>query len=177
MSLSNAYEQIAGTEARGGIPEYTIYKRGELKTIPEALAVKVLAQFEGLIEYESGLKQFEFDKNSSQQVLEKLTDYVQGDSILILATDIENGDLIGTTILRAMVIGNVRVGVLGFVSIAEAYRHKGYGTLLMAKVEKIAKGLGCKTTYFAVLPNNIPAVEFYKELGYAPTMMYMAKNI
>ncbi|QYN80145.1 acetyltransferase [Kosakonia phage Kc263] len=177
MSLDNVYEQIAGLEAKGGIPEYTIYKRAELKNIPDPLALKVLAEFEGLIAYEQSLKQFEFDKNSSQKPLEKLTDYIQGDSILILATDIENGDLIGTTILRAMVIGNVRIGVLGFVNIAETYRHKGYGTLLMAKVEKVAKGLGCKSTYFAVLPNNIPAVEFYKELGYESTMMYMAKSI
>lgn len=177
MSLYNVYEQVAGMEAKLSLSEYSTYKRGELKTIPEALVSKILAQFEELIEYEQGLKQFEFDKKSSQQVLEKLTDYIQGDSILILSTNIENGDLIGTAILRDMIIGNVRIGVLAFVSIAETYRHKGYGTLLMNKVEKIAKGLGCKSTYFSVLSNNIPAVEFYKELGYEPTLTYMAKNI
>lgn len=177
MTLSTAYEQITGTEAKKGIPEYRTYYRKDLRDIPIDMQIKIVNAFEGLIDYEAGLKEFEFDKNSSQKAMEKLSDYIQGDSILVTSVDVENGDLIGTTILRAMVIGNVRVGVLGFVNVTEAYRHKGYGTLLMGKVEKVAKSLKCQTLWLAVLGNNTPAVEFYQELGFTTTTLQMAKNI
>lgn len=177
MSLDNVFNAIAGVESKGTLPDYHFVYRKDLRLVPLDLQIKILKEFATLIAFETNLKQFDFDRNSNQQELEKLTDYVQGDSILVYVTDTANGDLIGTAILRAMVIGNVRVGVLGFLTITEAYRHQGLGTLLMAKIEKVAKGLGCKSMYFTVLSNNHAAVEFYKENDYLPVAMQMAKNI
>lgn len=177
MSLDNIYNSIAGTESKTTLPEFHFVYRKDLRLVPIDLQIKILKEFANLIAFETNLKEFEFDRNTNQKELEKLTDYIQGDSILVYATDTANGDLIGTAILRAMVIGNVRTGVLGFLTIAEAYRHQGLGTLLMAKIEKVAKGLGCKSMYLTVLSNNKAAVEFYKENDYKSIAMQMAKNI
>lgn len=177
MSLDAVFNSVAGLESKGILPEYHFVYRKDIRLIPLDIQIQILSEFAKLIEFETNLKEFEFDRSSSQKELDKLTDYVQGDSILVYVTNAENGDLIGTTILRAMVIGNVRTCVLGFVSIVEAYRHKGLGTLLMARIEKLAKNLGCKTMYLTVLSNNHAAVEFYKEGDYKPITTQLAKNI
>lgn len=177
MRLSAIYEQIAGMETKEGLPEYRTYHRKDLCDIPIDMQIKIVNAFESLIAYETILKDFEFDRNSSQKSMEKLSDYVQGDSILVTSVDIGTGDLIGTVILRPMIVGNINVCVLTFVNITEPYRYKGYGTLLMAKVDKIAKSLKCQTLWLSVVGNNTSAIGFYQELGFETTALHMAKDI
>lgn len=59
----------------------------------------------------------------------------------------------------------------GWISILigeSSYRKKGYGTKLMAYIEKTARDLGLERIELGVFDFNSNAINFYQKLGYVP---------
>ncbi len=59
------------------------------------------------------------------------------------------------------------------IAVDKEYQRQGIGTKLMHKVENIAQKRGCRYVYLEVRPNNIAAINLYKNLGY--TILFTRK--
>jgi GNAT superfamily N-acetyltransferase len=75
---------------------------------------------------------------------------------------IKHQDNLIAGILGRVILNNVLYIDVLFVE--ERYRHKGYATSLMQKLEKEAQGRGCYLAYLDTI--NLSAVTFYEKLGY-----------
>lgn len=59
-----------------------------------------------------------------------------------------------------------RVGLIGGVVVAEAFRGRGLGKLLMARVEREIAAAGLQYAFLEVVASNAPALALYGALGF-----------
>ncbi|MGH8708873.1 MAG: GNAT family acetyltransferase, partial [Burkholderiales bacterium] len=58
-------------------------------------------------------------------------------------------------------------GWVNYLAVAERHRGKGYGRLLMQRIEKELEALGCPKVNIQIRAANAAVVAFYEKLGYA----------
>ncbi len=58
----------------------------------------------------------------------------------------------------------------------EAYRGKGIGGALMDALLKRAEGLACRELCLAVMPDNEPAIRFYKRHGLVEEALFLERH-
>jgi ribosomal protein S18 acetylase RimI-like enzyme len=93
-----------------------------------------------------------------QDVLRKLS--VQPELFLV-------GTLDGQLIASAMAGFDGHRGWVNYLAVAEAHRGKGYGRLLMQRIEEDLEAVGCPKVNIQVRAANAAVVAFYEKLGYA----------
>lgn len=49
--------------------------------------------------------------------------------------------------------------------VAPKFRRRGVGLALMQELSRVGRETGCRTINWHVLPNNEPAIQFYKSIG------------
>ncbi len=86
---------------------------------------------------------------------------LQRDSDLFIVAEI-NGLIIGS------VLGGFdgRRGMVYHLAVADSYRKKGIGTVLMNELEKRMKQKGCIRSYLLVTRDNLDAIRFYETKGW-----------
>lgn len=58
-------------------------------------------------------------------------------------------------------------GWVNYLAVAEKYRRKGFGRLLMQRIEQELQALGCPKLNIQIRAVNAAVVAFYEKLGYA----------
>ena len=61
---------------------------------------------------------------------------------------------------------NVRIGEIDEIMITKPYQRKGYGTILIHKIEAYFKKIGCDSVILGVFAYNESAIAFYEKQGY-----------
>lgn len=84
---------------------------------------------------------------------------VQAESFLI-------GFVQGKLCASAMAGYDGHRGWINYLAVAPAYRHRGYGRLMMAAVEQTLMLHGCPKLNLQVRAGNDAALAFYEKLGY-----------
>ncbi len=130
-----------------------------------------------LVVYEEPLRTFEFQKDTSPIKKERLSDFVQEGSFLLVLEHKKNKNIIGTIMVRPVQSVSHMVGLFGFLCINNQYRRKGYGNYLIKEAESISKKMGCIEVHLAVLSNNKAAQEFYTTMNYEPTQIHLGKRL
>lgn len=141
------------------------------------LVIELLNLLNGLIEHETQYRKLPFEKDMGMTKQPSLDKFVTAGAHLVFITDPDTNEVIGTTIIRPVDSGKHRLGLLGFLHIKDAYRREGYGTYLMREAEIIARKMGCHAIRLSALGGNESAQEFYNDLGYSTTEIYMAKEL
>lgn len=72
---------------------------------------------------------------------------------------------------------NVRLVYIEDITVSKNYRRKGLGEKLVKGLEKWAKSQGCFGVALAVLTQNIPAINLYKQIGFDRHSIYMIKRV
>ena len=63
------------------------------------------------------------------------------------------------------------------ICVKETEAHKGVGTALFKKAERIGKETGCERIDLNVWSFNEPAIEFYRKMGLQVSRMHMEKKL
>ncbi|MGC1210993.1 MAG: GNAT family N-acetyltransferase [Micromonospora sp.] len=63
------------------------------------------------------------------------------------------------------------------LSVEEPYRRSGYGKLILAAVEAVAREAGAARLGLNVFGHNVPAISLYRAHGYEVTTQQMAKRL
>jgi len=77
------------------------------------------------------------------------------------------GTLDGQLIASAMAGFDGHRGWVNYLAVAEAHRGKGYGRLLMQRIEGDLEAVGCPKVNVQIRAANAAVVAFYEKLGYA----------
>lgn len=155
----------------------SIYSKDDLKNLTTFVRIEILKLLNGLVKFEQPMYRFKFEKQSASPIMSRLEQYLVKDATLVTLTKISKAKVIGTVIIRPLLIGSINVAAIGFLHIDEEYRGQGHGKMLMTTVEGLAKQFNCTASYLTVLAGNESAREFYEEMGYQETQIYMAKNL
>jgi ribosomal protein S18 acetylase RimI-like enzyme len=81
-------------------------------------------------------------------------------------------DLFIVAEINGLIIGSVlggfdgRRGMVYHLAVADSYREKGIGTVLMNELEKRMKQKGCIRSYLLVTRDNLDAIGFYETIGW-----------
>jgi len=72
-------------------------------------------------------------------------------------------------LILGYIIGIVQFNVRGHVvsiAVRKDWRNRGIGSMLLLELERRFRDLNCKYSYLEVSINNIPAISFYRKMGY-----------
>lgn len=58
-------------------------------------------------------------------------------------------------------------GSVFYLAVSPEYQHRGFGQLLMRKIEDVLKAMGCPKLNIVVRSSNEAVLAFYSHLGYA----------
>jgi GNAT superfamily N-acetyltransferase len=91
-----------------------------------------------------------------------------------IAVAIDNGVVVGMASAVNYIHPDKPVELwINEVSVAEPYRNRGTGKLIMRALFNHAKGLGCKVAWVLAEAENSGAIRFYKELAGKPSEAVM----
>ncbi len=103
----------------------------------------------------------------------ELAKKLQRDPHLFLVVELD-GRIIGS------VLGGFdgRRGMVYHLAVDAAYRNKGLGALLMGELETRMRAAGCLRSYLLVTHDNLDAIRFYENTGWAPMdLLILAKDL
>lgn len=95
-----------------------------------------------------------------------LTAFISLPNSISLLAESASGALIGFIVAEVRRKGEMRVGHIVTIDVAEAGRRKGLGRALLFAVEKRFKEMGIGRVRLEVAVNNLGAQSFYKQEGY-----------
>jgi ribosomal protein S18 acetylase RimI-like enzyme len=61
---------------------------------------------------------------------------------------------------------NFKIGEIDEIMVTKSYQKKGYGTMLIHKMENYFKSIGCDSIVLGVFAYNESAISFYEKHGY-----------
>jgi ribosomal protein S18 acetylase RimI-like enzyme len=76
------------------------------------------------------------------------------------------GLLSGKIVASAMAGYDGHRGSVFYLAVSPEHRRKGYGGLLMGRVESGLRNLGCQKINIQIRGTNLDVIEFYRSLGY-----------
>lgn len=76
------------------------------------------------------------------------------------------GELDGNVMASAMAGYDGHRGHVFYLAVSPEYRRRGYGRLLMAKIEESLQSMGCPKLNIVIRNSNGKVLEFYGSLGY-----------
>jgi ribosomal protein S18 acetylase RimI-like enzyme len=77
------------------------------------------------------------------------------------------GELGGKVIVAVMAGYDGHRGSVFYLAVSPEYQHRGYGRLLMAKIEESLRSMGCPKLNIVVRSSNDKVLAFYDSLGYS----------
>ncbi len=78
------------------------------------------------------------------------------------------GELAGKPVATVMAGFEGHRGWVNYLAVAHEMRGRGYGALLMQRVEQAFIEMGCPKVNLLVRSTNTAVLDFYRHLGYAP---------
>ena len=154
----------------------SVITRSDLATLDRQRSKRLTDHLNSLIRFEMKFREFEFDRQTTQTEVQRLSRILTGDNILITLEE-RMGKVIGTVVVRPVQVGTGLIAYLGFLSIHEEYRRQVQAKTLMEHAETLSKQLGCSAVQLSVLANNDAAVEFYAAMNYNPMVTYLGKEL
>lgn len=76
------------------------------------------------------------------------------------------GDIDGKVMASAMAGYDGHRGSVFYLAVSPDYQHRGYGKLLMARIEELLTSIGCPKLNIVVRTSNEKVLAFYDSLGY-----------
>ncbi|MEG3080505.1 GNAT family acetyltransferase [Halomonas sp. 5021] len=77
------------------------------------------------------------------------------------------GEVDGKVIASAMAGYDGHRGSVFYLAVSPDYQHRGYGKLMMHRIEDALEAMGCPKLNIVVRSSNEKVLEFYDHLGYA----------